>query len=255
MRVTMLGCGGSGGVPLITGHWGRCDPSNPRTARRRPSILVEDNGSTILVDTGPDLRAQLLDAGCRRVDAVLYTHAHADHVHGIDDLRGLNFAMGGAIDAYGRQDTLHEIARRFSYVFEQAHDGTGPFRPQLTANLIGRDFRAAGIDVVAFDQDHGDSTSTGFRFGPFAYSTDIVGLNDAAFALLAGVEVWIVGCLRADPHPAHAHLERVLQWVERLKPERAILTHMNHTMDYAELAATLPSGVEPGFDGLAIEIE
>src|SRR5690606_13083066 len=156
MRVTILGCGGSGGVPLITGYWGRCDPADPRNARRRPSILVEQDGLSILVDTGPDLRAQMLDAGYRALDAVLYTHAHADHVHGIDDLRAVNHEMGRAIPAYATEETLREIARRFEYVFRPLPEGSSFYRPWLDPIAIDGPFRiGAGPEIVPFRQDHG----------------------------------------------------------------------------------------------------
>lgn len=255
MRVTMLGCGGSGGVPLITGDWGRCDPGNPKNARRRPSILVEHGGTVVLVDTGPDFRNQLLDAGCDRLDAILYTHAHADHVHGIDDVRALNYAMRRPIDAYATAETLEEIAARFDYAFRPIEPGGGFYRPQLAPRPIDGAFTVGELDIVPFRQDHGVCVSTGFRFGRFGYSTDVVRLDDAAFETLAGVEVWIVDCLRLEPHPTHAHLERTLEWIDRLAPKRAILTHMNHSVDYADMASRLPRGVEPGFDGLVIEID
>jgi phosphoribosyl 1,2-cyclic phosphate phosphodiesterase len=254
VRVTVLGCGGSGGVPLITGEWGRCDPANPRNKRRRPSILVETATTTLLVDTGPDLRAQLLDAGCRRVDAVLYTHEHADHVHGIDDVRALNFSKGGAIDAYGFAGALETIVERFGYVFHESRTAAGVHRPQLTPRVIepGR-LQVGDLDLQVFAQDHGVTISAGIRIGRFAYSTDVVAFDEPAFETLAGVDTWIVGCLRREPHIAHAHMARVLEWVERLQPRRAILTHMNYSLDYDELRATLPAGVEPAYDGMVID--
>lgn len=256
MRVTVLGCGGSGGVPLATGEWGVCDPTNPKNRRRRPSILIEDEELTILVDTGPDVREQLLDAACRRIDAILYTHAHADHVHGLDDLRAFNNVMGRPIDAFGTEGTLAAIRERFAYAFEAIEPGHGFYRPQLIARIITEyePFRVGHLDVLPFRQDHGLSLSTGFRIGRFAYSTDVVGLDEQAFEALTGVEVWIVDCLREWPHITHAHLAQTLEWIDRVGAERAILTHMNHQADYDVLAAKLPPGVEPGYDGLVLEL-
>lgn len=255
MRVTMLGCGGSGGVPLANGCWGRCDPANARNRRRRPSILVEHDDVTLLVDTGPDLRAQLLDAGCRRLDAVLYTHAHADHLHGIDDIRALAVGPGSrAIEAFGTPETLDEILSRFAYAFQRTGPSGSLYPPLMQARPIEGPFQVGGLEILPFRQDHGTCTSTGYRFGRFAYSTDVVRLDEEAFAALSGVEVWIVGCLRVAPHPTHAHLARVLEWVDRLVPKRTIFTHMNQTLDYDELTAQLPAGIEPGHDGLVIEL-
>lgn len=254
MRVTILGCGGSGGVPLATGEWGSCDPAEPKNRRRRPSILIEDRDLTILVDTGPDMREQLLDADCRRLDAILYTHAHADHVHGLDDLRAFNNAMGRPIDAFGTERTIEGIRERFHYAFEAIEPGHGFYRPQLTARIVREyePFRVGHLDVLPFRQDHGLSLSTGFRIGRFAYSTDVVTLEPRAFEALSGVEVWIVDCLRERPHITHAHLAQTLEWVEQVGASRAILTHMNHQTDYAAFAARLPAGIEPGYDGLVV---
>jgi phosphoribosyl 1,2-cyclic phosphate phosphodiesterase len=257
MKITMLGCGGSQGVPSAAGDWGRCDPGDPRNSRRRPSILVNaetraGESRRLLVDTGPDLREQLLDAGVQSIDAVLYTHAHADHMHGIDDLRSLNRAMGRAIPIWASETTLGELHRRFGYAIDPPQPSF--YRPTLIPNRFDGPFEAAGIPVIPFDQDHGFSLSTGFRIGNFAYSTDVVQLSEAAFEILAGVEVWIVDCVRIEPHPTHSHLERTLEWIARVKPKRAVLTHMDGNLDFTALTALLPAGVEPGFDGLVIEL-
>jgi len=259
-RVTLLGCGGSQGVPTPIGDWGLCDPTNPRNQRLRPSILIEATGAdgaskTILVDAGPDLRRQLLTAGCRHIDALLFTHSHADHCHGIDDLRAVNRLMGAPIPFWAATETLADLRRRFGYAIVDDPTGiTNFFRPVLVPHEIDGPFEAAGVSVVPFEQDHGFSRSWGFRLGNFAYSTDVVRLDEAAFAMLRGVEVWIVDCLREAPHPTHSHLERTLGWIERLKPRRAILTHMDQTSDYAILDRRCPAGVEPGYDGLVIEL-
>jgi phosphoribosyl 1,2-cyclic phosphate phosphodiesterase len=254
MRVTMLGCGPSWGVPLIGGEWGACDPANPKNRRRRVSLLVEAEGGTLLVDTSPDMREQLLDAGVRRIDAVLYTHSHADHTHGIDDLRSVNRLMRKPLPVYATARTLGEIRTRFGYVFTPLRQGTtGFYKPVLEPVEISGPFEAAGITVVPFEQDHGFSPTLGFRFGRVAYSTDVIRLDEPAFAALAGVEVWIVDCIRREPHVTHSHLAQTLDWVKRVRPKRAILTHMDQSLDYATLLASLPDGVEPGYDGLRLD--
>jgi phosphoribosyl 1,2-cyclic phosphate phosphodiesterase len=254
MKVTLLGCGPSTGVPPIGGNWGRCDPSDPRNRRRRSSVLVESRGTVILIDTSPDLREQLLGAEVKRLDAVVLTHAHADHLHGIDDLRTVNRLMNRAIALHADAATLEEVERRFGYVL-QTEPSDGPFySPTLIPHVIDGEFAIGGIPIVPFVQDHGFSTTLGLRLGAFAYSTDVTELDETAFAAIAGVEYWIVDCLRREPHPTHSHLGKSLAWVERVRPRRAVLTHMDQSLDYRELAAELPPGVEPGRDGLAVEL-
>ncbi len=259
MKVTVLGCGGSGGVPFADGtpdgNWGACDPGNPKNRRRRVSILVEEGGGALLVDTSPDLRAQILDAGITRLDAVLFTHAHADHCHGLDELRALVYRAKAPIDAYMDQQTREALTARFAYAFTSSRDPDNLYPPLLNDILIDGPVRVGGIEVTVFVQEHGSETTLGYRFGPIAYSTDVSGLDDAAFAVLAGVEVWIVDCLRERPHPTHSHLEQTLEWIARVKPARALLTHMNHQVDYAEFMAHCPPGVEPAFDGMVIEVD
>ena len=260
MKVTILGCGGSGGVPVADGtpggNWGACDPKNPKNRRRRVSILVEQGGTTALVDTSPDLRDQLLDARVERLDAVFFTHAHADHAHGIDELRGMARTHGGPIDAYMDDQTQRDLTLRFPYIFTSSSDPDSLYPPQMRDRLLGPlgiPFRAGALEVVAFEQEHGPETSLGFRFGPVAYSTDVTGFDDAALATLTGLDIWIVDCLREAPHPTHANLEQALAWIAELKPKRAILTHLNHQADYETIRAKCPPGVEPGYDGLVIE--
>lgn len=259
MRVTILGCGGASGVPLIGGSWGDCDPANPRNRRRRSSILVESGGTTLLVDTGPDCRAQLIDAGVQRLDAILYTHPHADHTHGIDEVRQLNRMQRQVIDAWGTREILDHLVKKFDYIFEPPgffNDSVAFYKPCLSAReyLWGEAFDCHGVRVLPFGQDHGFSVTTGFRFGDIAYSTDVVRLDDAAFSALAGIKVWIVGCLQEPEHPTHAHFARVLEWIDRVGPERAILTHLSHRLDYGDLLAKCPPNVTPAFDGMVIEV-
>ncbi|MEM7222368.1 MAG: MBL fold metallo-hydrolase [Pseudomonadota bacterium] len=259
MKVTILGCGGSGGVPLAGrvagGTWGACDPAEPRNRRRRVSILVEEGGSAILVDTSPDLRVQMLDADITQLDAVLFTHAHGDHCHGIDELRTLVFGRGSAIPAYMDPITRDRLTRRFDYAFSSTQDPNSLYAPLLEDYAVEGPFAVNGLEVVPFVQDHGAGEITlGYRIGDLAYSTDVVRLDEAAFAVLEGVQLWIVDALREDPHPTHSHIDQTLTWIERVKPARALLTHMNHTVDYASLAARCPPGVAPAHDGLTVEL-
>ncbi len=250
MKVTILGCGTSGGVPRIGNIWGKCDPDEPKNRRRRVSILVEEGGTSLIVDTSPDLREQCLSANVTRLNAVLYTHDHADHTHGIDDLRGLAHNMRRRIDVYSNRQTLDVLQQRFGYVFESvagypaianAHEITGPF-------TIG------DVDVIPFRQIHGDMETLGFRFGSIAYSTDLNVLPEKSKDILKGVDTWIVDALRYDPHPTHPHLDLTLSWIEEVRPRRAILTHMTWDMDYQTLCKELPDGVEPAFDGMIVNL-
>lgn len=250
MKITILGCGSSGGVPLIGNEWGNCDPDDPRNRRTRVSILVEEAGETILVDTSPDMRQQLLDCGLQTLSAVIFTHAHADHVHGIDDLRGINWLTKKPVEVYADAATMKELQYRFDYVFQPAKHF---HKPGIAPHIIDGPFSIGSAAVRPFVQDHGYVKTLGLRFGDFAYSTDAKELDEAAFAALEGIKVWVVDATREEPHPTHAHLEQTLGWIARVKPERAYLTHMNHMMDYATIAAKLPPGVLPAHDGLVIE--
>jgi phosphoribosyl 1,2-cyclic phosphate phosphodiesterase len=255
VRVTILGCGTSGGVPRVggeggNGEWGAANPKDPRNRRRRCSILVQDQGKTLLIDTSPDLRAQLLDAQVERIDAVLWTHEHADQVHGIDDVRPYMLRQG-PIEAWSDERTYRILLQRFSYCFA-AEDGF--YNPIYRHHRIEGPFVAAGLPVRPFVQDHGIATSLGFRFGPFAYSNDCVTLSDAALETMAGVEVLVVDAMRYRPHPTHAHLDRALEWIARIAPRRAFLTNLHVDMDYAELDRVTPPHVQPCHDGLVIEV-
>ncbi len=254
MRVTVLGCGTSSGVPVIGCHCAVCTSGDPKNNRRRCAILIEQGPTRVLVDTPPDLRLQCLEAGVDRLDAILYTHAHADHVNGLDDLRAINFIMNRAIDAYGDAVVLARIRDRFGYAFLPPEPERGWWRPALRPVLIDGPFRIGELLVRPFEQRHGRNPSWGFRIGDFAYSPDVNGLPERAVEELRGLKVWIVDCLRERPHPSHAHLEQTLAWIAELRPERAILTHMNHELDYHELRRRLPAGIEPAYDGMVLNV-
>jgi phosphoribosyl 1,2-cyclic phosphate phosphodiesterase len=255
MRVTLLGSGSSGGVPLINGEWGACNPKEPRNRRRRASVLVEEGGKTLLIDTSPDLRLQMLDAGVSRLDAVLYTHDHADHTHGLDDLRAFAFRQG-AIPAYMNAETHDSLSSRFSYAFKSKNNSDGLYLAILDDRKIALEpFEIEGLKITPFAQDHGfGQTTLGFRIGDFGYSTDVVDLSDEAFEVLAGVRLWFVDCLQEKPHGTHSHREKTFEWIERLKPDHAVLMHLNHHQDYQSLKDLCPQGVEPGYDGLAFDL-
>jgi phosphoribosyl 1,2-cyclic phosphate phosphodiesterase len=253
MRLLILGSGTSSGVPRLGGDgfgdWGGCDPANPRNRRRRVSVLVEHGDVRLLVDTGPDLREQLLDAGVGWLTAVLYTHDHADHCHGIDDLRALFHAAGVEIDCYMDEATRASLRSRFSYVFR----GGSGYPPTARAHLLKPEMRFGELVVRPFRQQHGPIHSIGFRFEAagraIAYSTDLNGVPEASWPLLAGLDLWVVDALRRHPHPTHSHLAQTLGWIERAAPQEAWLTHMDNSMDHDQLLGELPAGVSPGYDG------
>ena len=260
LRVTVLGCGGSAGVPLIGGpdgfgDWGACDPKEPRNRRTRASIVVESGDRRLLVDTSPDLRAQLLNCGVPRVDAILYTHPHADHIAGLDDVRILNRTGGRPLDAFGTAETLAELARRFDYAFRPWQPPSF-LRPVLAPKVVAPDDCApmAGMPVALFPQDHGFSATLGLRIGPFAYSTDVVALSPEVLDRLRGVHTWLVDCFQREPHSTHAHLGLICEWVARVAPRRTVLTHMGADMDWAWMEANLPPGIEPAYDGQVLEV-
>lgn len=259
-RLTILGCGASGGVPRVAAMWGQCDPQQPKNRRRRCSVLVERietaGSTTVLVDTGPDLREQLLAVRLTALDAVLYTHDHADHTHGIDDLRMLAYTMKRRIPVHLDAATRIILETRFEYCFKTPEGSSYP--PILTAHTITPSVpveiqgAGGGIAALPIPQQHGDIQSLGFRFGNVAYSPDISGFVDGSERHLEGLDVWIVDALRYTPHPSHFHLKRALEWIDKLKPKRAILTHMTSDLDYDRLVRELPPGVEPAYDGLAV---
>jgi phosphoribosyl 1,2-cyclic phosphate phosphodiesterase len=261
MKVTLLGTGGSAGVPLIggvdgSGDWGQCDPSEPRNRRTRSSIVIESQNQRLLVDTSPDMRTQLLDCRIPGVDAILFTHAHADHITGIDDVRVLNRIANRPLAAFGSAATLAEMTQRFAYAF-RPWDPPHFYRPVLEAVLVkpGDTIDAAGIPIRLFTQNHGRVETLGLRVGPFGYSTDVVALDDAAFETLEGVDTWVVDCFLRENHWTHANLTIVQTWVDRLKPRRTVLTHMGTEMDWGWMQANLPPGIEPGYDGMVLTFD
>jgi phosphoribosyl 1,2-cyclic phosphate phosphodiesterase len=254
MKITVLGCGSSGGVPLINGHWGQCDPTNRRNYRTRASLWVQHDNKSLIIDTGYDFREQALRQKIERVDGVIYTHEHEDHVVGIGELRVFYFLQRQPIPIYGSLKTISALQKRFYFLFQQHPQADGLYPKVVEPIVVEDEFNAAGLPMRVFRQDHGFIESYGVRIGNFAYSTDVVRLDEAAFAALEGVDVWIVDALRRDPRPAHSHLEQTLAWIERVKPKQAYLTHMDESMDYETLCRELPANVAPAYDGLEIEI-
>ena len=260
-RLTIMGCGSSTGVPRVGGDWGKCDPSNPKNRRKRSAALIEKRQAgkltTMLVDTGPDLREQMIAANVRHVDGVLFTHDHADHIHGIDDLRMFAYTAKRRINVWLDARTRDSVVSRFAYCFIKPEGSSYP--PILTAHDItppeAIDVEGEGgrIRAIPIPQEHGDIPSLGFRIGNVAYSPDISGLPASSVPLLEGLDLWIVDALRYQPHPSHWCVAQTLEWAARLKVKRTILTHLHIDLDYAELKSKLPAGVEPAYDGMVIE--
>ncbi|SDG92647.1 MBL fold metallo-hydrolase [Roseospirillum parvum] len=264
-RLTLLGTGGAGGVPMVSVGWGACDPAEPRNRRLRSSALIETAGRRILIDTTPDLRQQLLTVGVNRLDAVLFTHTHADHIHGLDDLREVNRVIRDGLPVYADASTLDSLTHRFAYAFDELDLEKEPvWRPWLRPRVIADPkpgpvrFEVAPADggaavtLTALWQDHGIGHSLGFRIGNMAYCTDAWELPPSTRDALRGLEVLVVGCLINREHHTHAHVDKVLAWVDDLKPRRTVLTHMGPGLDFGRLSRELPEGVEPGHDGMVL---
>ena len=250
MKIRILGSGTSSGVPRIGNDWGACDPTEPRNRRTRAAILVEHEGTRILVDTGPDMREQLLAAEVGAVDAIIWTHSHADHTNGIDDVRQIFHALGHAVPGYARDETFQVLTAQFAYVFE----GRGGYPATVERRALLDHQRIGGIDISVVDQPHGRISSSGLRFEAggvrVGYATDFHDLTPAMRILYSDLDLWIIDALRKQPHPSHPTLDAALRWIAELGPKRSALVHMDQSMDYATLCATLPAGVEPGYDGL-----
>lgn len=269
IRVRILGCGSSGGVPRIDGDWGACDPADPKNRRSRCSILVEraenigdfetENVTRLLIDTSPDLRVQILDAGVTRLDAVAFTHDHADQCHGVDDLRALVYRAGRRLDAYMNGFTEAALLARFGYIFHTP-EGSG-YPPILTRVILdegaGATVNGPGgpLPLLSFTVEHGRTPCSGFRCGPVAYTPDISAMPDAGFAAIDGVGLWVVDALRETPHPTHAHLDAALDWLARAKVRLGVLTNMHIDLDYRAVLARCPDGVRPAYDGLTVTVD
>jgi phosphoribosyl 1,2-cyclic phosphate phosphodiesterase len=265
LRVTILGSGCSTGVPRVDGYWGACDPQNPKNRRSRCSAWVSayndgqpEKLTSVVIDTSPDLRHQVIAAGIPKVDAVLWTHDHADQTHGIDDLRAFIFHRDAPIDGYMDEATHETLISRFNYVFR----GNQGYPPVYIDHIIpahGTRWDIAGeggnIPILTFDQIHGPIRSVGYRLGDIAYSSDVSDIPEESFEALSGLKLWIVDALRHKPHPTHSHLEKTLEWIARVKPDHAVLTNLHQDLDYDALKSILPKNVEPAFDQLTVAIE
>ncbi len=263
LEFTILGCGSSGGVPRADGDWGACDPAEPRNRRGRSSLLVRRKSeagplyeTTVLVDTSPDLREQAIAAAVKRVDAVLFTHDHADQAHGIDDLRAFFIRQRERIPAWMDATTFASLNNRFGYIFEPVGGYPAICEPRVIPDH-GDAWHVSGpngpVPVTTFDLDHGGVRSVGYRFGGVAYCPDVHEVPPESYPALEGLDLWIVDALRFTPHPTHAHLDKTLGWIERVKPRRAIVTNLHIDMDYNSLLRRLPANVEPAYDGMVIE--
>ena len=259
LRFHILGCGSSGGVPRIGGHWGDCDPANPKNRRRRCSMLVEretDQGVTrVLIDTSPDMRDQLIDAGVGALDGVIYTHSHADHVHGVDDLRMVVFNMRERVNVWADQTTCDALLDRFGYVFIQPEGSSYP--PILNLNLLNGPVRITGlggeITFTPFEVEHGRIDALGLRIKDLVYLPDVSAMNKAAWDVVSGANCWVLDALRRDPHPTHSHLQQSLEWIEKSGVPNAVLTNMHIDLDYETVLAETPDHITPAYDGMIIE--
>jgi phosphoribosyl 1,2-cyclic phosphate phosphodiesterase len=263
LRLTILGCGSSPGVPRITGDWGNCDPENPKNRRMRTSAMIEriaadGRKTTVVIDTGPDFRSQMLMAGVKRIDAVLYTHPHADHIHGIDDLRGYVLEQKRLVDIYADKTTMERLREAFGYCFETPPGSSYP--PILWARNIDHDRpvviegEGGALTLEPLLQVHGDIVSLGFRIGNLAYCPDVSDFPDITAKRLRGLDMLVIDALQYRTHPSHFSLGEALEWIAKLVPAKAVLTHMHVPLDYAKVLAETPAHVEPAYDGMIIEL-
>lgn len=256
LKATLLGTGASAGVPLLGCKCAVCSSSSSKNKRTRTSLWVQTQGKSILIDTSPDLRQQALTQAMTHLDAVLYTHPHADHIHGIDELRSFNYMQNKPLKCYGNQETISHLQAHFAYAFLPKPEFW--YRPCLVAEILTpyQSVQIGGVEILPFTQWHGEMETLGFRIGDLAYSTDVHDFPEASFDALKDIKLWIVDCLRISRSThSHAALPQTLKWIQRIKPERAILIHMSHEIDYHQLSQTLPAGVEVGYDGMVLELE
>ncbi len=266
LRVTILGCGSSGGVPRATGDWGVCDPNQPKNRRSRCGLLVQkwageagapEAATTVLIDTPPELRQQLAGSRVAHLDAVIISHDHADQTNGFDDLRAFFIKARATLPVWMDETTRATFMPRFGYAFRSKGGypaiarEAGRLAPLVPESIDGP---GGALEILPLDQDHGFSGSLGFRFGAAAYSNDVVAMPERTFAALERLSLWIVDALRDKPHPTHAHVQMSLDWIARLKPARAVLTNLHIDLDYAALKARLPAGVEPAYDGWSADL-
>jgi len=259
-HVTILGCGSSGGVPRLGGLWGACDPGNPKNRRTRCSLLIEQTGpegkTRVLIDTSPDMRQQLLAADVGDLDAVVFTHAHADHTHGLDDLRMIVFNIRRRLPVYADGPTGQDLLERFSYAFVQPKGSPYPPILELLPLNGGIEIAGAGgpIALTPIPVEHGTIKALGFRFGSTVYMPDVSDIPETSWPMIEGLSLWIVDALRRQPHPTHAHLDKTLDWIARAQPQAAILTNMHNDLDHATVSAETPDHITPAHDGLRIEL-
>jgi phosphoribosyl 1,2-cyclic phosphate phosphodiesterase len=253
LKITILGCGSSSGVPALKYGWGSCDKSNPKNNRMRSSILIQSSNTSLLIDTSPDLRQQLLCLSCTKIDGIVFTHAHYDHVGGMDELRPIFFETNDSINIYSSSEVIHQIKKMFYYLFE-SHE-TEICKRYILSNEVSNNFSVGDINCSIFEQLHGKVKSNGIRIGNFAYCTDVSGFSDESFSKLEGLDTWIVGCLSPKKSLNHANIDTVIEWVKKINPRKTFLTHMNMFMDYNTLLNELPKNIRPLYDGMQIVVE
>ena len=258
IKVTILGCGGAGGVPSISSGWGECESNNPKNQRLRSSILVEKSNTKILIDASPDLREQFLTNKIKLIDSVLFTHGHADHSHGINELREINRVLNGPLNIWADQATLSDLMQRYSYAFEGIKQYETIYKPWLIPNIINtpNEFQVKNIIIKPFSQIHGNMTTLGFRINNFAYTTDLNALTKEGVQNLHNLDTWVIGCLTNDiNHPTHVSIDEAIKWVDRFKPRQCIITHMGPTLDYDRVEKLCSSyDIKPAFDGMVINM-
>ena len=251
MKVTILGCGASYGVPSLLKGFGKCDPKNPKNIRYRSSILIEEREQSILIDTPPEIRLELLRAKVKKIDALLYTHCHYDHMAGAEDVRFFSYKQGKALDIYGTKYDLKNFKNQMKFIFRKPKNAVSVI---LNPIKLYFPFMVKGISVLPIKQYHGSINSVGYRIGNFAYSTDVKSMDKKGFELLKGIDTWILECTTDKETSGHVTLEKALDWIDYVHPKRAYLTHLGSEWDYNKLSEKLPKNVKPVYDGLSIKI-